>query len=895
METSREQRDIIYSEGDIVVTANPGSGKTTTLARRVIRLLKDGTSPEDILCITFTRKAKKEMFEKIRELGDREISNLTITKINIHTFHSFAYQCLEEEGPVLGDLIDETWMKFSILNKFIQDETLNYDKEYIITDFVTPTVNAIKYIKAHGIMPDEIDIKRAGTILEEIHPKKSIYTVDEMRALLASFVDNYKKYEESKSGKIDYTDVLMLFLKKFPDRRFRHVLVDEAQDMNWFQAEIVGCVGERLFLVGDRKQAIFGFQGGSIKNFEKFTKRCEPMKLSANRRSTQQILDYSKDYFLNNTKNRESFEQELEGFCSNKSGDLPTVISTSAHNATILDLLKKYPDNSIGIITHTNEQITKISQYLDANNKPHSSTSLSVSSWHTADEIQVFLEGLFSNKREEKIRAAFTSFSKYSLEEASEFSRAFQKQRYHDLGTLMSWGSGLSRNDLNDIFDEQILPICASRGATWFSTAIHIKRKISEYLNSENPTLGGVLDFIAVSKNEMSDEKNVNSNLTLTTIHKAKGQEFDIVIYIPQSEPRKYLPNIISKSIVRSYQVDVQDETEEESLHMKFVAFTRAREKLIILTKDNDVPKYHMEGLSTVETDEREKDIQTATSNDTKLTEAYSMFVAGRVDNAQKMLRDKRRWVEKYIEDYFSKMDHISYSTINNTNPRKFMLYKIIDIPKSSASRTFGDYVHKDMELTLKELSVENDDKEDVKTAVQNGLDAIEDLKKDFPGLSVQHTEKKLKIPLDMMMTNCSCRGMQFIGTPDVVFKHDGGYLIADYKTGKNRNDDNLRKHRKQLSAYRRLFSKWNHIDEKDVSTCVIYVALKGGINTGKWDRKTDMGKDVYSKFEHDLQKVLEWKNDPRKFIDELLAAGPKNRKFEDRVLDVLLEKLKPS
>ena len=91
-----------------------------------------------------------------------------------------------------------------------------------------------------------------------------------------------------------------MFLDKHQGEQYKHVLVDEMQDMNDLQAEIVKKISENLFLVGDSKQAIFGFQGGSIKNFQKFAQNCKTMFLSTNRRSTQQILDYSKNYFIRN-------------------------------------------------------------------------------------------------------------------------------------------------------------------------------------------------------------------------------------------------------------------------------------------------------------------------------------------------------------------------------------------------------------------------------------------------------------------------------------------------------------------------------------------------------------------------------------------------------------------
>ena len=98
-----------------------------------------------------------------------------------------------------------------------------------------------------------------------------------------------------------------------------------------------------MFLVGDAKQAIFGFQGGSVKNFHRFMKMCEPKLLSMNRRSCQEILDYSKGHFLGKTKYKEMFERELEFFKSEGNGQIPKVISTSAHLSKILDVIEKNP------------------------------------------------------------------------------------------------------------------------------------------------------------------------------------------------------------------------------------------------------------------------------------------------------------------------------------------------------------------------------------------------------------------------------------------------------------------------------------------------------------------------------------------------------------------------
>ena len=94
---SLEQKEILEHVGNTIVISNPGTGKTYTLALKVLELLEQGVKPETILCVTFTDKARKEMFEYIYKMKSSKFSDSEIMKINIHTFHSFAYNYLVED------------------------------------------------------------------------------------------------------------------------------------------------------------------------------------------------------------------------------------------------------------------------------------------------------------------------------------------------------------------------------------------------------------------------------------------------------------------------------------------------------------------------------------------------------------------------------------------------------------------------------------------------------------------------------------------------------------------------------------------------------------------------------------------------------------------------------
>ena len=157
-------------------------------------------------------------------------------------------------------------------------------------------------------------------------------------------------------------------------------------------------------------------------------------------------------------------------------------------------------------------------------------------------------------------------FSPFSLEEAFEFSNAIKRDGTLDetknIEKLKTWKINLSRNDIDQLFLDQIYPVCVSKGDEWFFTAIKVKEQIDEYLSFESPTFEGLFDFIAITE-ESHIERSVESDITLSTVHKAKGRSFDIVIYVPTestgSNNTRWIDNITT-SILKSNEIDVGNE-----------------------------------------------------------------------------------------------------------------------------------------------------------------------------------------------------------------------------------------------------------------------------------------------------------------------------------------------
>jgi DNA helicase II / ATP-dependent DNA helicase PcrA len=718
MQPSQEQEKIIKFKNDAIVVSNPGTGKTTTLSWKVMSLLEDGADPEKILCVTFTEKAKKEMFDKIYEMSKAKFQDSAM-RINIHTFHSFAFNYLIEAGLAAREIIGNNSMRFSLLESFEKNKAFNYGKEYLISTIVPKTENAIRYIKSFGITPDRINAAKASALIEAEFGKmkKSTYTLEEMQAFLKYFISAYRDYEEFKKGAMDYTDMLLTFVEKFRGEKFAHVLVDEMQDMNEIEAKIVEMVGENKFLVGDAKQAIFGFQGGSVKNFERFEQTCQPMLLSMNRRSTQQILDYSKANFLGRTNNKKDYADQLETFNSSKSpGVKPKVISTNAPLAMIKKIIDDNKDKTIAVIARTNSQIIEISKFLDSQGTRYNSTSSQATTELAKGEIIAYMKGLISDRAEHKISAAFTIFSPYTIKEAFEMSEAFKKNPNSGrLDAIKSWGTGLNRQDINKAFDDIVYPLCVSKGAEWFSTAATIRQQMEEYLSFPTPTTDGLFDFMAIAE-ESYVERSTDSKITLTTVHKAKGRDFDVVVYIPASgDVRTSFVDVIVRAVLESSGIDARKEIEEEVLRVDFVAFTRAKEQLVIIADDSNKIKYHIENLSEIEMDETQEDI-IAAKMDGRLSEAFSLFLAGRFDESKKLLKEEDDWLEQYIVNYFKSITHFSYSSID-TDPYSFLVRNIIKKPFVSDAAEFGILVHSGIQSILQNKTKIDDYRDDVRRA----------------------------------------------------------------------------------------------------------------------------------------------------------------------------------
>ena len=302
---------VLYNDGPSLVIAGAGSGKTRVLTYKIAYLLEQGYNPRNILALTFTNKAAREMKERIaRQVGERA------RYLWMGTFHSIFSRILRVESQFIGftpnfTIYDSADSK-SLLKSIIKEMQLD-DKVY------KPGMiqNRISNAKNHLILPDAYAADG------------SIYRSD-MDAKVPATRDIYRRYWERcrQSDAMDFDDLLVytyILLKDCPEicdkyvSQFHYVLVDEYQDTNFAQHSIVLQLTrerQRVCVVGDDAQSIYSFRGANIDNILKFTKLYKDaklFKLEQNYRSTQTIVQAANSLIEKNSEQiRKSVFSEKE-------------------------------------------------------------------------------------------------------------------------------------------------------------------------------------------------------------------------------------------------------------------------------------------------------------------------------------------------------------------------------------------------------------------------------------------------------------------------------------------------------------------------------------------------------------------------------------------------------
>lgn len=598
----QQRAAVEHIEGPSMIIAGAGSGKTRVLTYKIVNLLQNGVSPFDILALTFTNKAAKEMKDRISAL-----TGAGYERIWMGTFHSIFARILRIEAEHIGFTrnftIYDSDDSSGVIKQIMQGNNIPTDKP-------TPKAyqNVISNLKNKLIHPHDF----ARTAVNDFDKKVAVIYEDYRKVLY-------------KNNAMDFDDLLMKpieLFEKFPEilqkygQRFRFILVDEYQDTNKAQYIIVKMLSathRNVSVVGDDAQSIYKWRGAEIQNifdFEKDFEDCMTFRLEQNYRSTQKILSLA-GHVINN--NKKQIVKNL--WTENDHGEQIHLVETMTDRDEALRICryiyeemqkKKLNFKDFVILYRTNAQSRAIEEALRQNSIPY--LIVGGIRFYQRKEIKDLLSYLKiivnPSDNEALIRAlgmrqgvGKTTIDKLIAAAERDGVQIFDIVKKTVENPVVG---GKARNHitefLNYIYKYQYLKdemsLSELAGAVIDETGILRELKlentpeaeerisnvqellsaIAEYADtSDEPTLENFLQQVSLVADidDLDDKKNA---ITLMTIHSAKGLEFPVVFISGLEE------GLFPVSGATLY----QDELEEER-RLFYVAITRAMSKLYIL------------------------------------------------------------------------------------------------------------------------------------------------------------------------------------------------------------------------------------------------------------------------------------------------------------------------
>ena len=580
----RQKEAVNITDGPLLVLAGAGSGKTKVLTTKVAKLIIDNKiDPSNILAITFTNKAAKEMKQRILSMvGDIGY------KIQISTFHSFGLNILKKHYDKL-----KLSKNFTILDS---------DDSSILIKNILKDMNSDENYKAIK----NIISNNKNALIDSYEYERFVSNDFEELVL-----EVYRKYENRliKNNSVDFDDLLMLpivLFKKHPDilkeyqEQYKYILIDEYQDTNEAQyllTKMISAKYKNICVVGDDSQSIYSWRGSNYKNilnFEKDYPNCKTVFLEQNYRSTKIIINASNDLIKNNinrkdknlwTDNEEGIKIEYKRAIDEKDEAFYVVSEINK----LLDNGSKLSD--IAILYRTNAQSRNLEDELLLNNIPY----------------KVVGSVYFYNRKEIKDLMAYLKLI-YNKDDDVSLTRIINVPR-RKIGKVTIDKLVSKANDLN----------CSMYDAIDSGKELEFK-EIIEFLreNKDNYTLTNFIDLVLEKTGiikELEDENTIeaqtrienlnefksiayqfeekygiisleeflneislvsditeykdNESITLMTIHSAKGLEFNNVFIVGLEE-----------SIFPHFNSFESNDSLEEERRLCYVAITRAKKRL---------------------------------------------------------------------------------------------------------------------------------------------------------------------------------------------------------------------------------------------------------------------------------------------------------------------------
>lgn len=590
----KQKEAVEWPDGPILVLAGAGSGKTRVLTTKLAYLVNvKGVNPYNILAITFTNKAAKEMKERAYKMLGSDAY-----KMQISTFHSLGLLLIRENYEKLGFEKNFTILdsddSLTIIKKILKD--MNLDPKFYNPRAIRNKISSAK----NELMDSNYYSRFANSEYEEI------------------VLEVFRKYEQKvlKNNSMDFDDLLLLPIKLFKDYpdvlekyqdRFKYILVDEYQDTNEAQYILIKMLSKKyqnICVVGDLDQSIYGFRGANFRNilnFEKDYPKAKVIPLEENYRSTGNILNVANDIIKHN-------KQRKEKNLWTKNDNGPKIRYHRAYDEKdeanyVMEEIRKLiingePKSSIAVLYRTNAQSRNMEEVLLRENIPYKV----VGSFYFYNRKEIkdlisYLKLIYNTNDDVSLMRVINVPKRQIGPKTIENLASKALDKGVSLYEAIDGGKELEFKKLIEKLKKESENISLTELVEMILVESGMRRELesSKTLEAE-VRLENLEEFKSITKNfeenngvisleeflleislvsDIEEHKNNNDVVTLMTVHSAKGLEFDHVFIIGLEEGLFPHSNCLDSS----------DEIEEER-RLCYVAVTRAKKTLTLVNAE---------------------------------------------------------------------------------------------------------------------------------------------------------------------------------------------------------------------------------------------------------------------------------------------------------------------
>ena len=594
-------RAVTTIKGAILIIAGAGSGKTRVITYRIAHMLDEGIPQSQILALTFTNKAAKEMSDRVKELTQRKLQNLTVS-----TFHAFGVKILRQDIDKLG----------------YRDNFSIYDE----TDRTTLIKECGRELE---FSPDAMDIYKISQLFSNIKTgRKNWGTENDMyRQLYQCYQEGLKLYNA-----VDFDDLIVLPIKLFREHpevlakykeRYKYLMVDEFQDTSHQQYELMHLLADQnVAVVGDDDQSIYSWRGADYQNIINFEKDFDvtEIRLEQNYRSSETILAAANGVISHNTNRKDKklwsgngAGKPIEIFMPQNETEEANFIAETIQGIAIEEH-RKYDE--FGVLIRANTQSRFIEDAFLESNIPY--TMSGGTSFFERKEIKDVISYLrvISNHDDDInllriINTPRRGIGRAAIQIINDEAEKLGSTLWTAIQSLIKAEDSPAKDDLKEdleafvtLIEDNRKKLLSGRGlaqkvrdlveeidyksylVTEYSKnekAVSFKLRNIEFFvelldrfennpDNQNPNLYNYLNRITLAGHDDSDEENLKGKVNLMTIHASKGLEFPVVFIAGAEEGL----------IPHQRSVDENEGNVEEERRLFYVAITRARDKLLI-------------------------------------------------------------------------------------------------------------------------------------------------------------------------------------------------------------------------------------------------------------------------------------------------------------------------